>query len=107
MLFRSGMNDDAPSFSGVEIGGGRMSGIETSVSSPDGIEFAMYNADQYATPSAGDYTTETAVDGSKWYKQYATDHVEKTPYMGDDGKILYHENLVQKLPETPRRKERM
>ncbi len=100
-------NENMPAFSNVEIGGGRITGTETSVASPEGISFAMYNADQYTEPSKGDFSTETAVDGSKWYKQYAMDHVEKTPYMGDDGKILYNENLVRKLPDTPRRKDRI
>ncbi len=100
-------SENAPSFSNVEIGGGRIMGTETSVASPEGISFAMYNADQYTEPTMGDFSTETSVDGSKWYKQYAMDHVERSPYMGDDGKILYNENLVQKLPDTPRRKDRI
>jgi len=97
---------DAPSFSGVEIGGGRIMGTETSTENPNGIEFAMYNADQYMV-SEGDYNTTKAVDGSKWYKQYATDAVEKTPYMTDTGKIAYNEKIVQKLPPVPRRKDRV
>lgn len=97
---------DAPSFSNVEIGGGRITGSETSATNPNGIEFGMYNADQYMVPE-GDYNTVKAVDGSKWYKQYAEDAVEKTPYMTDTGKIAYNENIVQKLPPVPRRKDRV
>lgn len=97
---------DAPSFSNVEIGGGRITGSETSATNPNGIEFGMYNADQYMVPE-GDYSTVKAVDGSKWYKQYAADAVEKTPYMTDTGKIAYNENIVQKLPSVPRRKDRV
>jgi len=97
---------DAPSFSNVEIGGGRIMGTETSAANPNGIEFSLYNADQYMVPE-GDYSTVKAVDGSKWYKQYATDTVEKTPYMTDTGKIAYNENIVQKLPPVPRRKDRV
>lgn len=97
---------DTPSFSNVEIGGGHITGTETSTANPNGIEFGMYNADQYMVPE-GDYSTVKAVDGSKWYKQYAADAVEKTPYMTDTGKIAYNENIVQKLPPVPRRKDRV
>ena len=96
----------APSFSNVEIGGGRMMGTETSAANPGGIEFGMYNADQYMTPD-GAYTTETAKDGSKWYKQYATDTVERTPYTAPGGGVAYNETIVQKLPKMPQRKDRV
>lgn len=46
-------------------------------------------------------------DNSTWYRQYATDTVERTPYMTGEGKIAYHENLVQKLPNMPKRKDRV
>lgn len=98
--------EDAPAFSGVEIGGGRITGIETTAEQPNGIEFGMYQADQYMAPE-GDYSTVEAVDGSKWYKQYAADAVDKTPYMAADGKIAYNESLIQKLPRTPPRKDRI
>ena len=97
---------DAPSFSNVEIGGGRIMGIETSSANPNGIEFGMYNAEQYMAPE-GNHSTVKAVDGSKWYKQFAADTVEKTTYMTDTGKISYNENIVQKLPPVPRRKDRV
>ena len=39
-----------------------------------------YHADQYVAPE-GQYTTVHAVDGTAWYKQYAVDAVDKSPYM--------------------------
>lgn len=97
---------DAPSYSGVEIGGGRILGTETSVEHPNGTAFGMYHADQYMAPE-GSYETVTMADNSTWYRQYATDTVERTPYMTGEGKIAYHENLVQKLPNMPKRKDRV
>lgn len=97
---------DAPNFSNVEIGGGRITGTETSVDHPNGTSFGMYHADQYMAPE-GNYETVTAADNSTWYKQYATDTVERTPYLTGEGKIAYHENLVQKLPNMPKRKDRV
>ena len=97
---------DAPSYSGVEIGGGRIMGTETSVEHPNGTAFGMYHADQYMAPE-GSYETITMADNSTWYRQYATDTVERTPYMTGEGKIAYHENLVQKLPNMPKRKDRV
>jgi len=97
---------DSPSYSDVEIGGGRIIGTETSISYPNGTAFGMYNADQYMTPE-GSYETITASDNSVWYKQYAADTVDRTPYMTEDGQIAYHENIVQKLPPSPRRKDRI
>lgn len=96
---------DAPAFSKVEIGGGCITGIESTVEYPNGIEFGMYSADQYMAPES-DYSTVTAADGSQWYKQYATDTVEKKPYMETDGKIAYNESIVQKLPRMPHRKDK-
>ncbi len=97
---------DVPSFSNVEIGGGRITGTETSQEHPDGIAFGMYNTDQYAAPE-GDYTTVFSADGASWYKQYAVDAVKKTPYHAPDGTIAYRESLIQKLPPTPKRKNRL
>lgn len=93
-------------YSDVEIGGGRIIGTETSISYPNGTPFAMYNADQYLAPE-GNYETITAADASVWYKQYATDFVERTPYMNETGDIAYHESIVKKLPDIPRRKDRV
>lgn len=98
--------DDVPHYSDVEIGGGRIMGTETTSEHPNGIAFGMYNAEQY-TPPKGDYTTVTAVDGSQWYKQYAADTVEKTPYMAPDGSIAYNESITKRLPDPPRRKDKI
>ena len=95
-----------PSFSNVEIGGGHITGTETSADHPKGIEFGMYNTDKYMAPE-GKFTTVEAVDGSKWYKQYAADKVEKTPYKASDGSIAYKEEIVQKLPRMPQRKDKV
>lgn len=97
---------DIPKFSNVEIGGGRIMGSEVTAANPNGIQFGMYNTGQYMEPS-GDYSTVKAVDGTQWYKQYATDTVERSPYMTADGKVAYHENIVQKLPPIPRRKDKV
>lgn len=95
-----------PSFTGLEIGGGRITGTEISEEHPEGISFGMYHADQYAAPE-GAYATVQAVDGTSWYKQYAQDAVEKSPYMAADGSIAYKESIVKKMPPAPRRKDRL
>lgn len=95
-----------PTYSDVEIGGGRITGTETSEEHPQGIAFGMYHTAQYAAPE-GNYTTVQAADGSSWYKQYAQDAVDKTPYMAPDGSIAYKESIVKKLPQPPKRRERM
>ena len=95
-----------PQYSQVEIGGGRITGIETSAAAPEGIQFAMYNTEQYMEPS-GDYRTVSASDGSKWYMQYAQDTVKREPYEAPDGKIAYHENIVKQMPAMPRRKDKV
>ena len=97
---------DAPSYSDVEIGGGRIMGTETSVDYPNGTAFGMYNTEQYMAPE-GNYETVTTADNATWYKQYAVDTVDRTPYMTGEGKIAYHENIVQKLPDMPKRKDRV
>lgn len=97
---------DVPSFSNVEIGGGHITATEVSTEHPEGIEIGMYSTDQYMTPE-GDYTTVTAADGTTWYKQYATDTIERTPYKAEDGSVAYQENIVQKLPKIPLRKDRV
>ena len=97
---------NAPSFRDVEIGGGKIMGKEITASNPNGTEFAMYNADQYMQPE-GKFTMETAADGSKWYKQTPQDVVEKTPYYDANGDVKYNETIVQKMPQIPRRKDRV
>jgi len=101
-----GTNNTIPSFSNVEIGGGRMMGTEISVDNPNGIRFGMYSTDQYMAPE-NRYDTVSAADGSQWYRQYACDAVERTPYMAPDGSIAYNESIIQKLPDMPRRKDRV
>lgn len=98
--------EHVPTFSNVEIGGGRITGTEVSEEHPEGISFGMYNTAQYTAPG-GAYSTVQAADGSSWYKQYAADVVEKSPYMAPDGSIAYNESIVKKLPPPPRRKDRM
>ena len=97
---------EAPEVSDVEIGGGRIMGTETSSENPSGVSFGMYYSDQYTTPS-GDYSTIKAADGSKWYKQYAADQVERKPYTEADGNVAYRNSIVKKLPDPPRRKDRI
>lgn len=95
-----------PAFRDVEIGGGRISGREISESHPDGEKFGMYHADQYMEPK-GAFETVQAVDGSKWYKQYAQDSVQKTPYTDAEGKVAYQEEIVRRVPDPPKRKDRL
>lgn len=103
------LGDDAagvPSFSHVEIGGGHITGTEISEDEPAGRSFAMYCTEQYTEPNR-EYTTVTTVDGVQWYKQYAQDVVEKTPYQEADGAISYRESLIRRLPDPPRRKDKV
>ena len=103
------LGDDAagvPSFSHVEIGGGHITGTEISEDEPAGRSFAMYCTEQYTEPNR-EYTTVTTVDGVQWYKQYAQDVVEKTPSQGADGAISYRESLIRRLPDPPRRKDKI
>ena len=97
--------DAAKAYSNMEIGGGRMTGVEKS--DAGSREFALYSADQYAAPTHGSFETVQSVDGTAWYKQYAQDTVEKTPYDAGNGKVAYNESIVQKLPPAPQRKDRM
>ena len=95
-----------PRYQDVEIGGGRITGREFTPEHPGGIDFCMYHADQYAQPK-GDYSKVYSADDAAWYNQYAADTVERKPYQAEDGKIAYHEKIVQKLPNPPQRKDRM
>ena len=98
--------EDVPAFSNVEIGGGRIMATETSAEHPEGIAIGMYHTDQYMAPS-GEHTTVTAADGMTWYKQYAADVVERKPYKAPDGNIAYNESIVKKLPDPPKRKDKI
>lgn len=94
-----------PNYSNMEIGGGRITGTESTESGSRA--FALYHADQYMAPSQGTYETVQSVDGATWYKQYAQDAVTKKPYDAGGGKVAYHESIDQKLPPTPPRKDRI
>lgn len=102
----SGIAEAVPVFSEIEMGGGRITGMETTDDFPEGRQFAMYDSEKYAKPD-GSFETVTAVDNSKWYKQYTTPTVERTPYMDMDGKVQYNEKIVEKLPRAPMRKDKM
>ena len=97
---------DVPVYSDVEIGRGRITGVETTAGSTTGLPFAMYHVDQYAAPS-GEFQKIFTADGSQWYKQYAQDAVERKPYMASDNTVAYQEKIVKKMPDPPRRKDRM
>lgn len=97
---------NVPSFSNVEIGGGHITGVETTDTHPEGIAFGMYHTGQYTAPQ-GNYETVQTVDGNSWYKQYAADAVEKSPYKAPDGTVAYNESIVKKLPPAPTRKDRI
>ena len=96
----------SPTFENVEIGGGRITGTEYSPAHPGGAEFAMYHSEKYMPPQSN-YEMVKMIDGSKWYKQYAMPAVEKTPYMGDKGKVKYSEKIVDKVPPVPQRKDKI
>lgn len=100
--------DAAPqiSYSNIEIGGGRITGTEYSPEHPEGISFGMYHTGQYAAPD-GEHQKVFSADGVQWYKQYAADTVIKTPFTAPDGGIDYHKEIVKKMPDPPKRKDRM
>ena len=97
---------EAPVYSDVEIGWGRITGVETPAGESESWPFAMYHMEQYTAPS-GDFTKVVSADGAQWYKQYAQDAVERKPYMAPDDTVAYHERIVKKLPNAPKRKDRM
>lgn len=96
---------EPPTFRDVEIGGGRITGYETPAGGTE-RQFAMYNANQYMAPT-GPYETVQTVDGESWYKQYAQPTVQRTPYKEESGKIGYNEQIVDQLPQIPKRKDRV
>ena len=100
--------DAAPqiSYSNIEIGGGRITGTEYSPEHPEGISFGMYHTGQYAAPD-GEHQKVFSADGTQWYKQYAVDTVIKKPFTAPDGEIDYHKEIVKKMPNPPKRKDRM
>ena len=96
-----------PTFRDVEIGGGRITGYETPADGGAERQFAMYNAGQYMTPQSGDYETVQTADGETWYKQYAQPTVEKTPHKEPGGQFKYDERIVDRMPQVPKRKDRI
>ena len=95
--------ENVPSFSNVEIGGGRITGTEISGEYSDGIGFAMYSADKYDAPE-GNYSTVTTADGSQWYKQYAQDTIVQHPFAHPDGYVDRGEGIEKRMPKPPNRK---
>lgn len=94
-----------PTFTDVEIGGGRITGYETPAGGGDARQFTMYHAGQYMEPS-DTYEKVQTTDGESWYKQYTQPTVKKTPFE-EGGKIQYHEEIVQKMPQAPKRKDKV
>lgn len=92
-----------PTFSDVEIGGGRMTGVVLDEASGEEKQFAMYSAEQYNKPD-GNYSTVTAADGSTWYRQYATDTIVSHPFVEPDGYVNRGETVEQRLPRAPGRR---
>lgn len=95
-----------PRYSDVEIGGGRITGMEYKPGSQEGLAFGMYHAGQYAAPE-GPHQKVHSADGALWFKQYAQDAVERKPYKAPDGTVAYEEKIVKKLPTPPKRKDRI
>lgn len=93
-------------YSQVEIGGGKIMGKEITPEHPTGLAFSMYHVDQYAEPK-GLYEKVTTVDGAQWYKQVAVDTLVKTPSKIVDGKVEYNQEIVKRLPDPPRRKDKI
>ena len=77
-------------------------GTETSAQYPNGTEFGMYHAEQYMPPD-GNYETVQTADQVNWYRQYAADTVERTPYMTGEGKIAYQEKYCTKVAESTKK----
>ena len=100
-------SDKAPlTFSNVEIGGGRITGMVSKPDMAEPIAFSMYHADQYVEPK-GDYSKIRTTDGALWYTQLAQDTVERKPYKAPDDTVAYQESIVKRLPDPPKRKDRM
>ena len=95
-----------PIFSNPEIGQGRITGSVSTPDQPKPIAFGMYSAAVYTEPK-GPFSKVRSVDGSLWYTQLAQDTVERKPYKASDGKVAYDESIVKKLPDPPKRKDRI
>ena len=95
----------APSFSKVEIGGGRITGYETPAGGGEARRFAMYSASQYTEPD-GEYETVKTADGGSWYRQYAQPAVEEIPKDAGGRNIVFEKKIVMRMPRAPQRKDR-
>jgi len=95
-----------PTFSDVEIGHGRIMGYASTPEHPQPTAFGMYHVEQYAEP-AGTYSKFRSADGTLWYTQFAQDAVERKPYKAPDDTVAYHERIIKKLPDPPKRKDRI
>ena len=102
----TGSGKSAPTFSGAEIGGGRITGCLSTPDHPQPIAFGMYHAAQYAEPT-GAFSKVRSADGTLWYTQLAQDTVERKPCKAPDGSVAYEERVVKKLPNPPKRKDRI
>ena len=100
--------DAAPEirYADVEMGGGRITGTEYSPEYPQGIPFGMYHTQQYTRPQ-GPHQRITTADGAGWYKEYGADTVSSTPYQAPDGEISSQKTIVKRLPDPPKRKDRL
>lgn len=102
-----GSEGKAPlSFSNVEIGGGRITGMVSRLGMAEPVAFGMYHAEQYTEPK-GDFTRIRSEDGTLWYTQLAQDAVERKPYKAPDNTVAYQESIVKRLPDPPKRKDRI
>ena len=95
-----------PVFTDTEIGRGRITGQVATPEHPQPIAFGLYHAEQYAEPK-GEFTKIRSADGTLWYSQMAQDTVERKPYKAPDGTVAYQERIVKKLPDPPKRKDRI
>lgn len=95
-----------PTYTKVEIGGGRITGVETPAGGGKSRPFAMYSTKQYTQPK-GPHEVVKTVDGESWYKQYAQPAVQKTPKEVTEKGIKYDQQIVDQLPDAPRRKDRI
>ena len=101
-----GKEESSPSFYNVEIGGGRISGVEVPAGTHQDIQFCMYDAAKYNAPE-GEHTKVVTADGATWYKQYEQDAVDRKPYHAPDGTVAYNETIEKRMPHPPQRKDRM
>lgn len=102
-----GAQEQTPlTFFNVEIGGGRITGMVSRPDMAEPVAFSMYHADQYTKPK-GDFSKIRTADGALWYTQLAQDAVERKPYKAPDDTVAYQESIVKRLPDPPKRKDRI